>query len=55
MSRRFETLHAAGREHEVCPCLGKRLSERHAQARGRPGHDRDLVVETEAVKHRGHI
>jgi hypothetical protein len=54
-ARRFETLHAAGREHEVCPRLGQRLGERHAQARGGPGHDRDFVVEAEPVKHRGHI
>ncbi len=54
-ARRFETLYAARREHEVRPCLGKRPSERHAQARRGPGHNRDLVVEAEAVKHRGHI
>ena len=54
-ARRFEALHAARREHEVCPRLGKRLGERHPQARGGPSHDRDLVVEAEAVKHRGHI
>jgi len=54
-ARRFEALHAARREHEVCPRLGKRLGERHPQARGGPSHDRDLAVEAEAVKHRGHI
>jgi len=35
-ARRFEALHAARREHEVCPRLGKRLGERHPRPEEAP-------------------
>jgi hypothetical protein len=45
-----EALFAARSEHDVGSRLGQRTGERHAEAAGSAGNNRDPVVESEAVK-----
>ena len=46
----LEPVDPPGAEHDVGAGLGERLRERHAEAGGGAGHDRDLAVEAEQVQ-----